>query len=88
MPLAPKGSKANTNKSMAKDKANYNPAKSNVLKTARKTLSTAKGYNKPGGGISASADRKLGEKGLEKGMKKAEGRIQAGKMQKLGKKKK
>jgi hypothetical protein len=81
MPLAPKGSKASMNKKMGSDKT-YNPAKSNVAKNAMKTLSTAKGYGKAGGGISTAASKALGEKGLEKGMQKAEGRMKKAAMAK------
>ena len=81
MPLAPKGSKASMNKKMGSDKT-YNPAKSNVAKNAKKTLSTAKGYGKAGGGMSSSAAKALGEKGLEKGMQKAEARMKQSAMAK------
>ena len=81
MPLAAKGSKASMNKKMGADKT-YNPAKSNVAKNAKKTLSSAKGYNKVGGGISTAASKALGEKGLEKGMQKAESRMKKAAMAK------
>jgi hypothetical protein len=81
MPLAPKGSKASMNKKMSKDKT-YNPAKSNVAKAAKKNLSTVKGYSKAGGGMSSTAAKALGEKGLEKGMQKAETRMKQSAMAK------